>query len=120
MIFKASRLSEGNKIFPAEIHIETNGLTVKIPGLFSGKSRHLPYNQIGETSIITPMVGYSTITFYTAGTRVSAHGFSKSEVNQIKDAIEQGNAISSIQYNDKYETSEGKQNTGCGILLIKY
>lgn len=90
MKFTASRLSEGNKIFPAEIIIEQNGLTVKIPGLFSGHSKHLDYQNIGEVSVDAPMVGYSTITFYTAGTRVSAHGFTSSEVKQIKQAIEKG------------------------------
>jgi len=90
MKFTASRLSEGNKIFPAEIIIEPNGLTVKIPGLFSGQSRHLDYQNIGEVSVDAPLVGYSTITFFTAGTRVSAHGFTSSEVKQIKQAIEKG------------------------------
>ena len=90
MKFTASRLSEGNKVFPAEIIIEPNGLTVKIPGLFSGQSRHLDYQNIGEVGVEAPLVGYSTITFFTAGTRVSAHGFTSSEVKQIKEAIEKG------------------------------
>jgi len=90
MKITASRLSEGNKMFPAEIHIEPNGLTVKIPGFFSGQSRHLDYQNIGEVSVDAPLVGYSTITFFTAGTRVSAHGFTSSEVKQVKAAIEKG------------------------------
>ncbi len=90
MKFTASRLSEGNKIFPAEIIIEPNGLTVKIPGLFSGQSRHLDYLNIGEVGVEAPLVGYSTITFFTAGTRVSVHGFTSNEVKQIKEAIEKG------------------------------
>lgn len=92
MKFTASRLSEGNKIFPAEIIIEPNGLTVKIPGLFSGQSRHLDYQNIGEVSVEAPLVGYSTITFFTAGTRATAHGFTSNEVKQIKTAIEKGKA----------------------------
>ena len=90
MKFTASRLSEGNKIFPAEIIIEPNGLTVKIPGLFSGQSRHLDYLNIGEVGVEAPLVGYSTITFFTAGTRVSVHGFTSNEVKQIKEGIEKG------------------------------
>ena len=93
MKFTASRLSEGNKIFPAEIIIEPNGLTVKIPGLFSGQSRHLDYLNIGEVGVEAPLVGYSTITFFTAGTRVSVHGFTSNEVKQIKEAIEKGKKI---------------------------
>jgi hypothetical protein len=90
MKFTASRLSEGNKVFPAEIIIEPNGLTVKIPGLFSGKSKHLDYQNIGEVSIDAPVIGYSTITFFTAGTKVSAHGFTSNEVKKIRQAIEKG------------------------------
>jgi len=90
MKFKASRLSEGNKVFPTTIEVGEQGVTVKIPGLFSGQTRYLTFHQIGEVSIKTPLVGYSTISFYSAGTQVTAHGFTKEEVHQIKDAIEQG------------------------------
>jgi hypothetical protein len=34
MKYTASRLSEGNKLFPAEILVEETGLTIKIPGFF--------------------------------------------------------------------------------------
>jgi len=95
MKYTASRLSEGNKIFPAEINIESNGVTVRIPGFFSGQSRHLDFQNIGEVSVVTPLVGYSTISFYTAGTRVTAHGFTTNQANQIK-----------------YEIETGKSNTG--------
>ncbi|MBC7524046.1 MAG: hypothetical protein H7239_06375 [Flavobacterium sp.] len=97
----ASRLSEGNKIFPAEIIIEPNGLIVKISGLFSGQSRHLDYHNIGEVSVDAPLVGFSTITFFTAGTRVSAHGFSSAEVKQIKLAIEKGKNGFAVRDKDK-------------------
>lgn len=117
MKFTASRLSEGNKIFPAEIHCDKDGLTVKIPGFFSGKSRHLTYSQIGEISVDTPMVGYSTITFYTAGTRVSAHGFTKSEVKQVKAAIEKGQSgTSSNDYKADYDIEDDEKNTEVEIL----
>ncbi|MBI4929977.1 MAG: hypothetical protein HY841_04380 [Bacteroidetes bacterium] len=109
MKFTASRLSEGNKVFPAEIHCEQNGLTIKIPGLFSGQSKHLPYNQIGEVSVDAPLVGYSTIHFYTAGTRVSANGFTSSEVKQIKSAIEkgqQGSSTGSNTYSEPVKTGD--------------
>lgn len=123
MKFTASRISEGNKIFPAEIHCEPNGLTVKIPGLFSGKSKHLPYNQIGEVSVDTPMVGFSTITFYTMGTAVSAHGFTKDEVNQIKRAIEEGRANQPQFQNSNYggeQISQKKDSAGSLIVKILF
>lgn len=112
MKIKASRLSEGNKIFPAEIDIEETGLTVKIPGFFKNRSQFLDYKQIGDVSVDTPLVGYSTITFYTQGARVSAHGFTKSEVRRIKNAIENGknNRHGDEESNDRFvNRKEGKK-----------
>lgn len=116
MKFTASRLSEGNKIFPAEIHCEPNGLTVKIPGLFSGHTKHIPYNQIGEVSVDAPLVGYSTINFFTVGTRVSAHGFTSSEVKQIKAAIEKGQQGTSQTTNSSFERPERPPKTAEEII----
>ena len=90
MKYKASRWSDGNKVFPTTIEVGEQGLTVRIPGLFSGQTRYLTFHQIGEVRIRTPLVGFSTISFFSAGTQVSAHGFTKDEVHQIKDAIEKG------------------------------
>jgi hypothetical protein len=80
----ASRVSEGNRLFPAEIHIEETEIMLKFPGLFSGKSRHIVYQQIEGVNIDTPMIGYSTITFVVGGEKLVGHGFSKSEVQEIK------------------------------------
>lgn len=82
--FIASRISEGNKLFPAEIHIEDNEIMLKIPGFFSGKSRHIVYQQIEGVNIDTPMIGYSTITFVVGGEKIVAHGFTESEAQEIK------------------------------------
>lgn len=84
-VFKASRLSEGNKIFPSEIHIEEHEIMLKIPGIFSGKSKHIVYQQIEGVNIDTPMIGYSTITFIVGGEKIIAHGFTKSEAEEIKE-----------------------------------
>lgn len=84
-VYIASRVSEGNRIFPAEIHIEDYEITLKIPGLFSGKSRHIVYQQIEGVNIDTPMIGYSTITFVVGGEKVIAHGFTKAEAKEIKE-----------------------------------
>lgn len=92
MKFIASRLSDGNKIFPPEIDCEEHGLTVKIPGLFNGKSEFFDYNQISSVGVDTPLIGYSTITFYASSNFIRAHGFTKSEVKQIKSRILLGKA----------------------------
>jgi len=83
-IYIASRVSEGNRIFPAEIHIEETEIMLKFPGFFSGKSNHIVYQQIEGVNIDTPMIGYSTITFVVGGEKIVGHGFTKSEVQEIK------------------------------------
>jgi hypothetical protein len=90
MKFTASRLSEGNKLFPTEIYLEPTGITIKTPGLFSGESKHFDYNLIALVEIDTPLIGFSTIRIFTGGSQFSANGFSKAEVNQMKKAIEAG------------------------------
>ncbi|MET3981197.1 hypothetical protein ABIB62_003726 [Mucilaginibacter sp. UYP25] len=90
MKYVASRLSEGNKMFPAEIMTEENGITIKIPGLFSGDTTTIAYDSISAVEIDTPLIGYSTIRFYHSGNKVEVHGFSKNDVNEIKAFIEQG------------------------------
>lgn len=83
-VFKAARLSAGNKLFPAEIHIGDHEIMLRIPGIFSGKSKHIVYQQIEGVNIDTPMIGYSTITFIVGGEKIVAHGFTKSEAEEIK------------------------------------
>lgn len=90
MKFIASRLSSGNKIFPAEIYLEPTGITIKIPGLFSGETKHFDYNHIASVEIDTPLIGFSSITIFAGGTMMAANGFTKAEVKQIQEGIEKG------------------------------
>jgi uncharacterized membrane protein YdbT with pleckstrin-like domain len=87
-IFIASRLTAGNKLFPAEIIIDQDGVTLKIPGLFSGNEKTIPYSRISSVDIICPLIGYSTISIETTGEgSIKAHGFTKTEVTRIKERI---------------------------------
>ncbi len=88
MKFTASRLSSGNKMFPTEIYLESTGLTIKIPGLFKGESKQFDFDHIASVEIDTPMIGFSTISIFAGGTQMTATGFTKDEVKQIKKAIE--------------------------------
>ena len=89
--FEASRLSDGNKVFPAKIDIDNFGVTLRIPGLLGGKEKTLSYQQISSVSIDTPMVGYSKITFDTLGfDRLVATGFSKDDAKEVKSMVQQG------------------------------
>jgi hypothetical protein len=92
MKFTASRLSEGNKVFPAEIHLEENNIEIKVPGLFSGDSKYLNYEDITSIEVDSPMIGFSTIRLFLAGNKVEVHGFSKSDVKEIRKVIDEHRA----------------------------
>jgi len=86
--FIASRLSEGNKTFPIKIIIDGKGVTIKHPGLFSGNEETVPFSKISKVDVDVPMIGYSTITIHSMGHGdISAHGFTKAEVNEMKELI---------------------------------
>jgi hypothetical protein len=89
MKFKASRLSEGNKVFPAEITLEENSVEVKIPGFFSGDSKYLNYQDITAIEVDKPMIGFCTLRLYLNGNKVEVHGFSKADVNEIRRIIDE-------------------------------
>ena len=87
-IFIASRLTAGNKLFPAEIIIDQDGITLKIPGFLSGNEKTIPYTRISSVDINCPLIGYSTISIETTGEgSIKAHGFTKREVSRIKELI---------------------------------
>lgn len=85
--YTASRISEGNVLFPPTIIFDDNGLTVRCPFIFSGKSTYIPYSCISSVHIETPIIGFSTISFHAFGNLVSIHGFLKSETIQMRQII---------------------------------
>ncbi len=90
MKIKASRWSKGNRIFPTEIILEASGLTIRVPGIFNSKSEFMEYSYISSVSVNTPLIGFSTLVFYTSGSQVSAHGFTKKEAKIIQETITKG------------------------------
>ncbi len=117
MKFTASRLSSGNKLFPAEIYLEPTGITIRIPGLFSGETKQFDFNHIASVEIDTPMVGFSTITFFAGGTKMSASGFTKAEVKQIKEGIEKGKL--SVKNNTSTDTTSSASSSSLADELMK-
>jgi hypothetical protein len=86
--FTASRLSEGNKLFPPHIIIDDSGVTLKVPGFFSGKETTILFDSISSVDIETPFIGFSTIGIETKGEgKIIAKGFTKSEVAEMKQLI---------------------------------
>ena len=87
LTFTASRISEGNVLFPPIIIFDDDGVTVRCPFIFSGKSTYIPYNYISSVHIETPIIGFSTISFYAFGNQISIHGFLRSEAIQMRQII---------------------------------
>lgn len=86
--YTASRLSEGNKVFPIKILIDERGVTLKHPGVFSGQEKTIPFTRISSVDTDCPLVGFSTIIVQTTGEgKIDAHGFTKSEVTEMKRLI---------------------------------
>lgn len=86
--FTASRLTSGNKMFPSVIIIDEIGVTIKIPSLFSGSEKTIPFSRISSVNIDCPFIGFSTIIIETTGEgAISAHGFTKKEVLRMKELI---------------------------------
>ncbi len=86
--YSASRISEGNKIFPCVISIDDQAVTFTLPGFFNGKETTIPMSRISSVDIETPLIGYSTIIIETTGEgSIRAHGFTKSEVKEMKKDI---------------------------------
>lgn len=86
--YTASRISEGNKLFPCEILMDELAITLKQPGFLNGKETTIPMNRISSVDIETPLVGYSTIIIETTGEgSIRAHGFTKAEVSEIKTTL---------------------------------
>jgi len=86
--FTASRLSEGNKTFPIKIIIDNKGVTIQHPGLFGGNEEMVPFTRIAKVDVDTPLIGYSTIIIHSTGHgKIRAHGFTKAEVNEMKELM---------------------------------
>lgn len=86
--FYASRLTQGNELFPARIVIDKNGVHFRLPSFMSGQERTIPFRQISSVDIQCPLIGYSTITFQTTGqNELSVHGFLAREVKLMRRMI---------------------------------
>ncbi len=86
--YTASRLTNGNRIFPSRIIIDDSSVTFKIPSLFSGNETTIPFTRISSVNIDSPFVGFSTIIIETTGEgQILAKGFTKSEVEEMKELI---------------------------------
>lgn len=114
----ASRISDGNKLFPASITIEDSGLKVRLPGFWKDEETFVSYTDISGVSIDTPLIGYSSIEFNVVGSRVKAHGFTKSEVKEIKQAIDDGKRRGTVVSSTNYSSPTSENTSGSESTTI--
>ena len=87
-LFTASRISNGNSIFPMEIIIEDVGVTIKKPGLIRAYEKTISYNTISSVELHTPILGFTKIKINTIGMdSVLAEGFERFDAETIKSLI---------------------------------
>lgn len=86
-VYKAKRLSEGNRLFPCRIVLEDKGIVVRFPGFMSGKETFISYLDISSMGIDTPFIGFSTLKFNAKGQKIEAHGFTRSDAKRIQSII---------------------------------
>lgn len=86
--FTASRISESNALFPPTIVFNDEGISIKAPALLHHNTDFIAYQSISCINIHTPLIGFSSITFYAYGREIKVHGFTKSEVEEMKYIIE--------------------------------
>ncbi len=87
-IYEASRFSDGNQIFPAKIILKEDTVLLKIPGLFDGKEKSIPYRLITSIEINGGMLSFCEIVIKTSRSgKIVAKGFSQSTAKEIQAAI---------------------------------
>lgn len=87
--FTASRISESNVLFPPTIIFSGEGITIQTPALLHHNTDFIPYEAVSSVLIHTPVVGFSTITFYAYGREIRVHGFLQQEVREMKRLVEE-------------------------------
>lgn len=91
IVFEASRMSEGNKVFPTKVEISDRGITIIRPKTFGKDEKFIEYCYIGKVQVKCPLVGYSSIFLcWGIGNKIEISGFSKSDAKSIEDYIKLG------------------------------
>lgn len=89
IIFTANRLSNGNRIFPVEVHVDEYSITIKKPGLITSTQKTMTYKMISSVELSTSILGFTKIKFMTIGLdSMLVEGFERSDAEEIKRLVE--------------------------------
>ena len=88
MIFKASRLSDGNKLFPIELELKETCLEIKTPGFLNSVEKNYDYQFIQNFTVNNPMVGFCSFSFDYNEEKIEAHGFKDDDMNEFEEHLD--------------------------------
>lgn len=99
-VFRASRLSGGNRLFPTQVLITPTAVVHYTPELVGRKEHSIHLAHVASVSIDTNLL-FSNVLIETTGgtTPVSCHGHRKADAVRMKQLIE--------QYQTQYYRTEG-------------
>ena len=89
-VFKASRLSRGNRIFPAQVTITKDSITLYEPQLIGRVEKSIHMAHVSSIKIDTNLI-FSDVLIETTGGHhpMVCHGHTKGDAVEIKKLIEQ-------------------------------
>ena len=85
--FEASRLTQGNKLFPTQVILTNKSLVIKQPGIFKTEETTIPYYKITFIKVNIPLIGFSSVSIGTENQPIQIDGFTKSQVKEIQSFV---------------------------------
>ena len=87
-IFIASRLSNGNGLFPTEVHVDEHNIKVIKPGLLSSRRKSFDYKNITSVEVMSPILGFSKVIISAFGLdKIIIEGFERRDAELIEYQI---------------------------------
>ena len=88
-VFTASRLTEGNRLFPVRIEVNQNRVTRIKPRIFGSNEESIPISKVASVNIKTGLIWSDIRIDSTGGSNpIVSHGHSKEDAKTIRDLIE--------------------------------
>ncbi len=87
-IFITTRLSNGNGLFPTELHIDEKIITIVKPGMISLMEKSIKIDKITSIEVISPLFGFSKIIISAYNLdKIIIEGYQRREAEEIKYLI---------------------------------
>ncbi|MFZ2398888.1 MAG: PH domain-containing protein [Smithella sp.] len=88
-VFTASRLTEGNRLFPVRIEVNQNRVTRIKPRIFGSNEESIPISKVASVNIKTGLIWSDIRIDSTGGSNpIVRHGHGKEDARAIRDLIE--------------------------------